>query len=445
MAEKSVQRRKHATDSAARHRVERQSQLLSIEIPRVLRQDVATYAVDFFFSFYICLPAEPDIHRSVLDCLYPIWTKTTSGSPLRPIVTAVASLLLDAWSQVKPNQSNSLSQSQYTQGVAALRKSLQNTDAASDEIIMATLMLDMYENILSFLTGQRNKAPHMVGTTALIESRRRQPYAEQTSQKLILGTRSQVVGRALSSADAVPSVVSTWSEGTSDAPTGPSFRLDELNIELARLQSLASQLPNYSDLGRNSALHVLDQATNLDQRYSNWTGDLPVNWTPTRVSGESSIAESIRDAGLYQDFSDIYKSIFVANTFMSYYSSRIKLQLTISMCLNNLISESSSTSLAVALQVIQELADNICAAVPFHLGDRTGTGRLDDINVRFPRVAGRPDPERHHATSGAFGGFFLIIPLSELFSPCVFLRPGQKQWIGGQIGRIRRICSIESL
>ena len=432
----------NAAENAGRHREKQQSELVPVEVPRVLSQDHAAYAVNFFFEFYICLPKDPDVQRGIMDCLYPVWMRTGSTSPLRPIVTAVASVMLDAWSQVKPNQPLSLSRSQYTQGVAALRKSLQDTDGASDEIIMAALMLDMYENLLSFLTAQRTKNPHMNGTTALIESRRKKPATDEISQRLILGTRTQLLGRAVSNVESVPSVVSTWSEVTSALPTTPTFRLDEFNIKLANLQALASRLTNDSEILKDHVDRILKQANELDQQFSSWTENLPTDWIPTKVSGPECIPQSVRDTGLYQDSCDIYKSIFVANTFNSYYSSRIKLQLTIITCLERLDSNSSRRSMAAVLLVIQDLADTICASIPFHLGDRIATGRIDDRSVRFPSVGERTYPEGHHAASGAFGGFFLCAQLFGLLSPGVPLRSGQKQWIGGQIGRIKRICNI---
>jgi len=140
-----------------------------------LSQDHAGYALNFFFSFYVCLPKDQDVQRGFLDCVYLIWIISDSTSPLRPIVTAVASFMLDAWSKMKSDQPFPLSRSHYTQGVAALRKSLQSTEDTSDEIIMAALMCDMYENLLSILTAQRNKGTHMRGTMAMIASRSKQP------------------------------------------------------------------------------------------------------------------------------------------------------------------------------------------------------------------------------------------------------------------------------
>ena len=99
---------------------------------------------------------------------------------------------------------------------------------------------------------------------------------------------------------------------------------------------------------------------------------------------------------------------------------------------------------ATALLVIQGLADTICASVPFHLGDRNSVVRIDDKNIQFPASHGHPLPEGHQAVAAAFGGFLLMGPLAELLPPKVPLRAGQKQWIGGQMGRIKRIYNIHA-
>lgn len=350
--------------------------------------------------------------------------------------------MLDAWSQVKPDQPGSLSRSQYTRGIAALRKSLQSTDDASDETIMATLMLNMYDNLVSFLTAQPNSSLHINGTTALIDDRRKRPVIDETSKRMILATRSQVVGRALNDAENVPPTISSWSEVTYDIAKTPGFRLDELNIKLANLQALVSRLSPQHPGGTDHVILLLDQAIELDQQYSAWMEDLPSDWTPIRVSGTECIPQSAREAGLYQDYCEIYKSVWVANTFNAYCSARTKMQMTIIKCLEWKDLETSRTSVPAALMVIQDLADTMCASVPFHLGDRTGPGRIDDTNVRFPSVGGHSLPEGHHIASGAYGGFLLTSQIAGLLSPAVPLRLGQKQWIGRQIGRIRRICNI---
>ena len=325
-----------------------------------------------------------------------------------------------------------------------MRDRLQRTDSVSDEVIMGVLMLDMYENLLSFLTARRNKAPHMSGTVALIERRMKKPFTSKTSQKLILGTRSQIVGRALSNTEPVPQTLRSWSQMSGDMPTTPGFRLDGLNIEVSNLQAIASQLTHNKEATEELAVRILDQAIELDQQLSTWTESLPSDWMPTRVSGLDYIPQSVCEAGLYQNYCDVYKSVFIASTFSEYYTSRIKLQTIILTCLKRLDHDESSTLMAASSLIIQDLADTVCASIPFHLGDRGTVGRIDDTNAHFPCGAGHAIPDGHHAISAAFGGFFIAPQLALLLSPCVDLRCGQKQWIGGQLSRVKRIYLIRS-
>lgn len=445
MAEKSVRRRKNAIEKADRERIARKqlAKLSSPSVPRVLSQDYEGYSVSFFLSSFILLPRDLDVRRGISDCLHPVWVQTDSRSPLRPAVAAVASCLLEAWSHLKPDLPLSLSRSRYLNGVAAIRKSLQGTEDVGDDVLMAALMLDMYEQLRSFWTSKPNTGPHLSGAMALVEYRRRLSFASEMSQRVLLGARSQIVERALSNTEPVPSTVSTWAGMTQDVPKTPAFRLEDIEIEVANLQALASRLNSDTTVPDLSILGILKEATELDQRLLAWTSTLPDDWAPTQVSGLECIPQSVRDAGLYQDHCDIYKNIFIVSTFNSYCCSRIKLQLTILACLKHLNSSSFNTVSVTALEIIQELADTICASILYHLGDRTTIGRIDDKTVQYPHIAGLPVRNGHPVGAAAFGGWLLTARLSELLSPRVPLRVGQRQWIGGQMQRVMKIYAIQ--
>ena len=445
VAEKSVRRRKNAIEKADRERIagEQLARLSSPSLPRVLSQDYEGYSVSFFLSSYVLLPRDLDVRGGFLECLYPVWAQSNSTSPLRPAVAAVASCLLEAWSQLKPDVPLSLSRSQYLNGVAALRKRLQSTEDVGDDILMAALMLHMYEQLRSFWMLKPNNSPHVSGTMALVEYQRRLPFANETSQRLLLGARTQIVGRALSNTEPVPLNVSKWTDMTQDVPKTPGYRLDDLNIEVANLQALVLRLNSDTTVHHLSILGILKKATELDLRLLAWTSTVPDNWPPTRVSGLECIPQSVRDAGLYQDHCDIYKSIFIASTFNSHRSSRIKLQLTILACLKHLNSGNFNTAAVRALEIIQELADTICASIPYHLGDRMTVGRIDDKTMQYPHNAGLSVPNDHHIAAAALGGWMLTARLSELLSPRVPLRVGQRQWIAGQMQRVMKIYVIQ--
>ena len=444
VAEKSVRRRKNAIEKADCERATREQSVKSssLMITGVLSQDYEGYAVSFFLSSYILLPRDVEVRRSFLDCLYPVWIQTNSMSPLRPAVAAVASCLLEAWSKLKPDLPLSLSRLQYLKGVTALRKSLQSTKDVGDDVLMAVLMLDMYEQLRSFWMSKPNNSPHVSGTAALVEYRRRLPFASETSQRILLGARNQIVGRALSHTEPVPIHVSTWADMTQDVLKTAGFRLDNLYIEVANLQALALRFNSDTTIQDLSILSILKKATELDQRLLAWTSTVPDDWAPTRCSGPECISQSVRDAGLYQDYCDIYQSIFVAHIFNSHCCSRIKLQLTILTCLRQLNGSNFDIASVTVSEIIQELADTICASVPYHLGDRVTPGRIDDKTAQYPHIAGLSVRGGHHVEAAAYGGWFLAAPLSELLSPGVSLRAGQRQWIVRQMQRLMKIYMI---
>ncbi|KAI9794305.1 MAG: hypothetical protein M1833_000396 [Piccolia ochrophora] len=445
VAEKSVRRRKNAIEKADREHVagEQLARLSSRSALQILSQDYEAYALSFFFSSYIFPQGNLEGRRGCLDCLHPVWVQTHPTSPLRPAVAAVASWMLEAWSLMKPDLPLSLSRSHYLKGVTALRKSLQSTKNVGDDVLMAALMLDMYEGVCSFSKSKPKDSPHGSGTTALVECRRQLPFASETSQRVLHGARSQIIGRALSTTEPVPLSVSKWTEMAPHVLETPGSQLDDLNVEVANLRALASQLKSDTAVEGTSVVGILREATVLDQRLLAWRDSLPSDWGPLRVSGPECIPQSVRDAGLYQNHCDIYKSIFIAFTLNSHCCSRIKVQLTILACLKYLNNDHFDTATVTGLEIIQELADTICASIPYHLGDRVTTGRIDDKTVQYPRFGGLPVPEDHYGAAAAFGGWLLTTRLSELLSPSVLLRDGQRQWIGGQMSRVGRIYVVQ--
>lgn len=432
-----MQRRVNAVETLRKQ----EASVVPFEVPKVLPQNVAGYAVDFFLSYYVCGPKYQDTPCGLFDCLYPIWSKSSESSPLRSAVTAVALVLLDAWSQVKPNQPLSASRSQYVRSVESLRKYIAASNYASDETIMAALILNMYDNLLSFFVSQQHGGLHMAGSTALIKSRMQNPVEDELSKRMILETRNQIIGRALKQAQTVPPIVTSWAS-TIDVPTNPTLQLDMMGTELAKLQSLATQLSEQTEVPKEMLIQVLSQAEELDQLYASWNDGLLQTWKPVRVSGVGSIPQSVRDVGLYQDYCDVYPNFWIGNSFNTFYSSRIKLHLIIILLSKLLDPDLIEQRVNASLQIIQPLADDMCASVPFYLGDRNTPGRLDDRTVQYPSIPGHSAPKDHHIAAGAFGGFHICMQVSGLFDPRIALRPGQKQWIGGQIARVKRICNI---
>ncbi|KAL8663596.1 MAG: hypothetical protein Q9202_003784 [Teloschistes flavicans] len=439
VATNAVQRRLKANQKAKRDQ-DANKELVRREdqVPRVIPQDFPNYALNFFFGSYIRL-AESSDRCGFLGCLYPIWTQAAPTSPLRPAVNAAALALLEAWSWSNPNSSQSLARSHYLNGIAAVRRRLQSPENIHDDDLMATLMLDMYDGIMSFCGARPHDGPHITGSKALLENRQKHPGNSENSQRILNGARSMIISRALGNKDRVPESVMVGTTNTQNVQRASESELETIQFEVANLQASAVRLTVGNEEGDTSALGILTKCNQLDQRLIAWSSTIPSEWVPTCIWDPESIPTSVREAGLYQRYCTVHRNIFIANMLNGHCCSRIRVYLTMLACLGQLQNPALERDRSTARNNIQDLADTICASVPYHLGDRISPQRLDDKTMQYPRVGDNPIPDEHYDTAACFGGMFLGKRLAELLQPGLSLRNGQREWILGQMGRIKRI------
>ncbi|KAL8951559.1 MAG: hypothetical protein Q9222_002469 [Ikaeria aurantiellina] len=437
VAGNAVQRRVKATE--AEREKNTKGELVKFQpddvVPRVIPQDHENYAVSFFFDSYILSDKGSTRQRGFLGCLYPIWRQASPTSPLRPAVSAVATALLEAWSWLNPNSPQSLARAHYGKGIEALRRHLQNNETIDDDILLTNLMLDMYNGIVSFCGARPQECPHMGGSKALIEQRRKLPVRSEISQKILLGTRTMVLGNAMRSREPVPPELLGWTSKMKNIPQTATTELEEIDLEVANLQ--ASAQPHMTD--EKTASAILAKANELDERLVAWLTSIPEDWVPTFVWNTESIPQSVWDAGLYQAHCTIHKSIFIASILNGYYCSRIKVQRILLACLQHINSEASGVARTNACNVVQDMADALCASVPYFLGDRVKVLRFDDRTPQYPRIGSEATPREHYDTAAAYAGIFLTQKLSELLPPGLPLRAGQWAWVLGQMQRVKRI------
>ena len=140
----------------------------------------------------------------------------------------------------------------------------------------------------------------------------------------------------------------------------------------------------------------------------------------------------------YHENCDIYTDIIVCSTWNSYRVSRVKVLTVLAE-----LSSPSSAELVPTLEKMQELADDICASVPFSMGDRIRPSPLYSMEANYPTIAGRPLKEHHHRTAAAFGGWYLLGPMKEMMRVGRWLRPGQMAWIGTQLQRLATVYDVD--
>ncbi|KAL8869038.1 MAG: hypothetical protein Q9174_004572 [Haloplaca sp. 1 TL-2023] len=411
------------------------------DVPRVLAQDQKEYALSFFFDTYLRPSTLSNHQRGFLGCVPPAWSRASPSSPLRPAITACAQALLEAWSFLNPNAPDSPSRAYYAQGIMAVRRHLEDAEDINDDVLLATLLLDMYDGIRSFCGARPHQSPHVRGSVAMIQNRRNIPLASKTSPSTLLGVRSRIIGDALKKREPVSSTVLAWTASIQDTPKSADLELESIILEVANLQVLATDLKNPSAAALAPAL--LAKATELDQRLLAWLATIPDAWLPTYIYDLNTIPQSIKAAGFYGNHCTIHQSIWTAETLNIHCVSRITIGLVILACLDYTTNiEIPNSTHTETLTTLQNLADTICASVPFYLGDRIGLKRIDDKSILYPHLPGVPTPDEHYITAAAYGGMFLMKRFAEVLKLAPYLRVGQVPWAVGQMQRVKGIYLV---
>lgn len=167
---------------------------------------------------------------------------------------------------MNPNSPQSLARSHYVQGVAAVRRHLQTADDIDDDLLLATLLLDMYDGITSFCGARPHEGPHVAGSGALIENRRGIPVNNKASQGTLLWVRIRLVDRALMKRESISNNVLRWtaSTPTNSIPPTPEIGLEEIDVEVANLYVAASRLAADPAERGVSQSEMLAKANELD-------------------------------------------------------------------------------------------------------------------------------------------------------------------------------------
>lgn len=179
---------------------------------------------------------------------------------------------------------------------------------------------------------------------------------------------------------------------------------------------------------------LLEKACQIDRNLATWSYLLPPNWAPVAAS---LIPQSVRDAGVYNNRCDCYIDIWTASTWNTYRDCRILVQLIILGCLRMMPShDPDGIKAAMAMNIAHRLADDICASVPFCLGNQMESVRMRPGLVEYPFAETRPLPWTHHQIAPLMGPWILAPYLRNLLSSDIGLPTAQMMWVQSQIERI---------
>ena len=301
---------------------------------------------------------------------------------------------------------------------------------------------------------------HFEGAATLIKQRNGKPTASELFKGLLIGVRSAIVRISeryqlqpantsqVSRAIATSTFIDVNSELWQDAPESllhnPATLLDRMYVDVANLLATVDRTPadiidctpgephratRSSDLAHRAEL--------VDARLATWPDLLSPNWNPVQVLA-SAIPWDVVNAGLYGDSCDVYSDIIICGTWNDWRHVRLKVLALIARLGNN-------DSKARAILSIQQLADDICASIPFSLGSRVKPSTIYAADSTYPSVDGQRVPEAHQQRAAAAGGWLLFSPLKEVWHVGMYLRKGQLDWVSGQLLRLATIYNIRPI
>lgn len=298
---------------------------------------------------------------------------------------------------------------------------------------------------------------HFEGAATLIKQRKRNSTTSELSKRLLIGVRSNIVcwhercelfhadvlkvARAIATSSFIDGDSELWQDLSDPMPYNPATLLDCMCVEVANLLAHADQTSakvfdfNHDETRRaNDTSDLVRRAELVDAKLAMWPDMLSSNWSPVRVLADA-IPQDVVGAGLYGDSCDVYADIIICSTWNDWRQTRLKV-------LALIVRLGDNDSRAVAITTIQQLADDICASVPFSLGSRVKISAMYAADANYPCVAGQRVSMAHQQRAAAVGGWNLFSPLKGMFHLGMYLRKGQGEWVGRQLIRLATIYNI---
>lgn len=492
-----------------------------------LPQDPSEQAICFFDAFYVRGPRELGTNIWA-EQIIPRLSKSSPDSIISLSTTAVAMQMLDK--ERRGIMRSSAALKFYLQAVAVMRTLLvSGLEAHYDEILCGIFMLEIFENLSNLAGESEHTAVHQnAGMRTIRRGLSLSLEAANTTNTIASALQSRYIWSCFATGAPCPlfaiencSYLGPTGELDSYAARAADI-LHERNLLLAGTANTPwnpradlNTPPTVRDTVTDSTaalsallFRTITLLTDLQAYYSR----LPLSWRPQRISTTSpEFHPSIRTAGLYSSLCDVYSSLPTSHANCMFRVVRIAaLQtrwlleqrlLTLAAASTSKVNEDTYDTETDALMggsdcrpEIQSMVDDICAAVPFHLGNRlpksSSTTASANTSRRGPSASNAssnvsPNPfatffppasprlrnlarffdennqpttmtdATHAAEAAAKGGFMIIVPLGLLvglfYSGSVLLpdtsqrpnpitlRDGQLEWMLSQLARATAI------
>ncbi|KAL3464313.1 C6 zinc finger domain protein [Aspergillus heterothallicus] len=400
------------------------------QIPGRLLLPLEDTVTGLFFSSYVYTPKDPLVRMGSMELLPQLYAAAPLSSSVRMSALAVSYFSVAAWT----NQEHLLQFARqcFVDALTLTRKTLQgDVEQSYDELLMTMLLLYIYEEFDAIKDHRQPSKAHLRGAIALINKHQPKDRDSVLSDTLRNAVQTEIINVSVD--DSAPLVPTTdiWPLALPIQQLASS-RLTTASTAAVNLRQRWVQYSAAGDTNLNEIESILSEACVVDSLLLAWTETLPQHWDPIPAT---SIPQSVRDAGIYQNRCDCHVDFWIAETWNKYRASRLAVQKIIMYCLQLL--PNRAADMESTTELIRAIATDTCATVPFFLGSQTNSVLINANSIEYPE-AGKHLNGAHRQSAPMLGGWFILSSLENLLS-IEFLTGDQLGWVKGQVQRVLQI------
>ncbi|MCJ1234892.1 hypothetical protein MMC14_002856 [Varicellaria rhodocarpa] len=339
----AVQKKVHARNAAK-------------SIPPAVAISASSRAKDIFYHDYVVGPTKP-LH-------FLLAFQSSKNELLSKSIYAVALAYLHY--QRHSLDTREEARQHYTKALSLTSATLKYPDRAKkDATLLAVLLLDLYEKIIDKeLKFEGPRAAHLSGALSLVKLRDDQQFKDPITLGILMRlSTSLLISCAASNRPVSAELITLRSKITAYSPTpcDPKWRESDLMIEFIRIRRDMENIVVSNEV----AINLL---VNLDVQFSKLALEVPPSWQYQTIYMDKEADHH------YKMYYHIYPADNVAQMWNTLRLIRILLnELIYSRCLDcegGARNDARAPTLQHdAVEIIKDMASDICAAVPQFIGD----------------------------------------------------------------------------
>jgi hypothetical protein len=372
-----------------------------VVLVRPIRDDLETYALDFYLNGTIVEPASSGKYVGHLELLPKLYLQAPANSALALVVRALCLACLTNFSTERGAVMTQALEA-YGTCVVALHKEMKDLQQRKkNELLMAVVSMQAVESLLSWHKAPTMQwASHVFGAACLLRCRGAEVLEDPVASKIFMVIRKFIMeGNSVRGMPLDPFFAQIPREGVR-LPNSPEVRLAPItnNMKLSRLRVLkALKSGDRADLAIR-----LNECQWMDEELVNWATDMPESYT--FESTDSPVQWDDLEFNLQEHR---YQDTYSQRLWNSWRTARVFANVLAYRCAVALEEDVDGPGY---LWTAQGMADEICSSIP--------------VEMRYDT---NPEPS-FSPSQQAIAAFFLLWPLF-VARGILSLPVSQREWI----------------